>query len=946
MVRINKMLIEGFRGIAKPLTLDLTAPLTVIYAPNGVGKTSICDAAEWLLTNTVRRLVVGKSLSEELRCQYVGNEVATRVFGDITLGEQNVTVEKVFSEGVTEILWANKGATQSALSLSSSLERLAPNAVDPNAHKQHANVSRQEWLRGTRFLSVESLAPLLDTDEQSVKRRQRLFADLLGVGFLLEDERQLRNYIDTLRPSASAQRRSTEEKRRELADKLKQAGESADSVREQLMPELSAMLSEVRSLLELGAKLGDLDQAALRKEAITARAELERREAELSSRRRAEIALATEWDLRASLNEQLVRDQASAVRLSEDLVKHDAMISSASASMQNIVTIFRSLDEVRKESVERLGPLESAGAAFSRANAAYKQRVAGWLSNFGTLQTVAKAAGSEATRAASISKSQAIVNELSERLQERKDLETLLTEIAKQREDARRHDSDGLTKKAREASADLAVLRDQFDQLSAPLEQLRSIAFGVVQSNPDESACPVCNHDWKSHDKLSAALHAAAATIPENIRLFPTKIANAEKLLNESQRSLALLSSLHTAISANDKKATELRRRQQGFRERLAELGLSADSATLKNDAEVLLLRLQLLEAFRRLFREVDLCGSIVDFKITEDLPTGSIASIILEKLNAKIADCEQQLSELQGQSLGVDQQLTGLRSERQVRDAELNATNKRILSTSHKLQQLRDQWARIGGKAEWTNENLEKARRRLQDDEAKLSKAQSFLIAFDNLVSASVLADELSDLRASLKSLEDEARRLEAYLDAATQVENAYRETRYKHTREQMSSFVQVISALFIRMQATEVYERITEGDEAAPLSWKAISDDFGADPDRRFSQGQKQDFALAVFLARARGLSGTFFLDEPLAHLDDLNRVALLDVLRAICLEGNEQLSLVLTTASKPVVRHLAEKFQLLNQSAANGKLPFMRVFSLIGNPRSGVSTADFSL
>ena len=109
--------------------------------------------------------------------------------------------------------------------------------------------------------------------------------------------------------------------------------------------------------------------------------------------------------------------------------------------------------------------------------------------------------------------------------------------------------------------------------------------------------------------------------------------------------------------------------------------------------------------------------------------------------------------------------------------------------------------------------------------------------------------------------------------------------------------------------------------------------------DPHTRFSQGQKQDFALSIFLARARGLGGTFFLDEPLAHLDDLNRVALLDVFRAICLENRRMLSIVMTTASKPVVRHLVEKFSQVNADSKNDSGPILKVISLEGNLKSGI-------
>jgi DNA repair protein SbcC/Rad50 len=55
-VRINRLTIEGFRGLAEHLDFDFRSPITLLYAPNGTGKTTVCDAAEWLLTGQVDRL--------------------------------------------------------------------------------------------------------------------------------------------------------------------------------------------------------------------------------------------------------------------------------------------------------------------------------------------------------------------------------------------------------------------------------------------------------------------------------------------------------------------------------------------------------------------------------------------------------------------------------------------------------------------------------------------------------------------------------------------------------------------------------------------------------------------------------------------------------------------------------------------------------------------------
>jgi energy-coupling factor transporter ATP-binding protein EcfA2 len=101
----------------------------------------------------------------------------------------------------------------------------------------------------------------------------------------------------------------------------------------------------------------------------------------------------------------------------------------------------------------------------------------------------------------------------------------------------------------------------------------------------------------------------------------------------------------------------------------------------------------------------------------------------------------------------------------------------------------------------------------------------------------------------------------------------------------------------------------------------------------------GQRQDLALAIFLARARGVKGTFFLDEPVIHLDDLNRVALMDTFRMLVLESEPHCNFIITTARRDSVRHMAEKFA--NVPPVHG-MPPLRIYELDGSPRVGVRVA----
>ncbi len=64
-------------------------------------------------------------------------------------------------------------------------------------------------------------------------------------------------------------------------------------------------------------------------------------------------------------------------------------------------------------------------------------------------------------------------------------------------------------------------------------------------------------------------------------------------------------------------------------------------------------------------------------------------------------------------------------------------------------------------------------------------------------------------------------------------------------------------------------LFDQINLGTDSDFLHWLADTGEQQLDTGKDFSQAQRRDLALALFLVRARSLSGTFFLDEPIVNL-----------------------------------------------------------------------------
>jgi exonuclease SbcC len=97
VIRLRELSIQAFRGVPDRITVDLSAPLTMIYAPNGSGKTTICEAAEWLLTGGVKRLESSGSSDDDLRCRFSPASTPTLVSATLDVEGEALALERMLS---------------------------------------------------------------------------------------------------------------------------------------------------------------------------------------------------------------------------------------------------------------------------------------------------------------------------------------------------------------------------------------------------------------------------------------------------------------------------------------------------------------------------------------------------------------------------------------------------------------------------------------------------------------------------------------------------------------------------------------------------------------------------------------------------------------------------------------------------------------------------------
>lgn len=190
------------------------------------------------------------------------------------------------------------------------------------------------------------------------------------------------------------------------------------------------------------------------------------------------------------------------------------------------------------------------------------------------------------------------------------------------------------------------------------------------------------------------------------------------------------------------------------------------------------------------------------------------------------------------------------------------------------------------------------------QADEASRSESESSVEQRD-------LPKKIQDWKLSLgKYRGEEKALLEAGKVLDDLIENASLENA---TREALDAIGDQINEVFSRIHSPREYEYV-----GSPNVLLQTAD--GHDPRTldQVSTGQRAAFALSIFLARNRTATSAppmLLIDDPIAHIDDLNALSFLDYLRDLAVNSGRQI--FFATADTRVASLFSKKFSFLGES-----------------------------
>ena len=447
---------------------------------------------------------------------------------------------------------------------------------------------------------------------------------------------------------------------------------------------------------------------------------------------------------------------------------------------------------------------------------------------------------------------------------------------------------------------------------------------------PEDAYCPACGHDWDTRGELDTALERTLAEISQSAKEAASQRATLQKqeqTLVEKQVARAALEARATQLG---KQRNALAQADNDITGAAKPFGLEAVDSPHAQTMARWEYQIEVAEWLERL--------DATEQRPFESFPQPALnesPSDWLAKLRADALDRRSVISRLSNVVSELDAALSNLEGQLKEYTLRLEQLRSRIASAKSEQRKVSELARQLGIESVDLG-SLVVIRSVLTQEADDIRRAGSLLVVRKRALEAQSgqseserLANELVPIRACIDKLEEEQRRCAA-------LSAIIRETTSQMRKTISAKLSPTVSQLFQRMQVNRVFSDIRIDDS---LNLAGILSGIEMDPSK-FSAGQRQDLALAFFLARSYAIGGSFFLDEPLAHLDDINRVALLDTLRAFVLAvaaHHQQTRLTITTASWLTARHLIEKFIRVDRDKPQA--PSLRVYQLRGNVDSGV-------
>ena len=444
------------------------------------------------------------------------------------------------------------------------------------------------------------------------------------------------------------------------------------------------------------------------------------------------------------------------------------------------------------------------------------------------------------------------------------------------------------------------ALREQSSTLA---QQLRDVASQILKSAADPDICPLChikhpNGELSKHMQtgLDPRVEARAAELLAAIREGESNLASAELSEKTAQWALQACKRLGepTSISAT----------------RLLKLVSDSDQelASLTNKHALLTEELtQIEKAGKTAEKYRELLGSLLP-EIAKEAPEEikKHCETLAQERTGKVT--ELNFAKTASQSL-QNEIAEGLRTKDATLksiESALSEMKERLVTTEGVLNRLASFHTALPSPSSLPLSELaltiETVRRVAGDYQATLSKEQSAV-------------SSLGEATKRKEQIEKQLNGLTPRIDRLTEAREVLTKIQSEHSLsgamdDALKQNRAAIEDIFSRIHSPAEFSGL--GDNLTTLRRKS---DGGTATLQQISTGQRAAFALSLFLAQnaqLRTAPPLILIDDPIAHVDDLNCLSFLDYLREVIIAGDRQV--VFATANDKLAALFERKFDFL--------------------------------
>lgn len=451
---------------------------------------------------------------------------------------------------------------------------------------------------------------------------------------------------------------------------------------------------------------------------------------------------------------------------------------------------------------------------------------------------------------------------------------------------------------------DFAMLRDDSIKLS---QQLRHIASALIQKSDNPEECPLCHTQFEPGELMRHMSFEVDKKLEAFGQSLLSRMRESENILKQArnletalawlrqfcQNSLEYVDpEIHKALSylqSVQKELADAQYNHKVFDKEIVQLTAAGFS----------------IEQYEKLLSELTKMGFILRGRSKES--ADQILSQIAERESSqseKIENLTNDLSEIEADLkivLGVDE------GEADYEDV-ISMMGENVTATESIISRL----SKFYGEFQWSKSRPISDLIATADGIRKVASEASVAIVREQRVDS----QRIEGLKRQ-EELEEKLKKQEKRLQRFCQAQKVFENIRNEHSLKQaMEEVLQInreaIETIFASIHSPAEFSGL--GSSFATLVRKV---DNSRAKLTEISTGQRAAFGLSVFLAQNSQLvtaPPVVLIDDPIAHVDDLNSLSFLDYLREIALTGKRQI--FFATANDKLATLFERKFDFLGE------------------------------